>query len=417
MALKPSYTVVIERIAFGGDGVTHLDGCVVFVPGVLPGERISFRVRGGHKTFAQGELLEVLEPSPDRIKPECPFMWHPLGHGPQTLPCCPGCAYGHVTYARELALKQEQFEEVLARLGGLKDLPFRKPVASPRDLHYRNKIILHTRKDTVETRLGYLQVDNRTVLDIPACPLAVEPINDLLKTLRTKPGFFQTLRHGMDVTLRWTERDGAIFWRGDSDSRDSWLEEPTPEGPLLVPRGSFFQINPAASGLLVGAVQTLLKQAKPTRFIDLFCGAGLFSLAAAKAGVAQGVGLDSDPAVVEAATQNAARHNLAGFTFQAGAADQDLPILLQAGKPRSTLLLVDPPRTGLDPAVTAAIIAFRPRDIVYVSCAADTLARDLARLTAVGYVPKSLQLVDMFPRTAHFESVVWLRAPQKAKMA
>jgi 23S rRNA (uracil1939-C5)-methyltransferase len=406
-----SYTGLIERIAYGGGGVTRQEGCVIFVPGVLPGERIRYRIRSGHKTFAQGELLEVLEASPDRIQPECPFMWHPLGMGPQSHPCCPGCAYGHVDYRRELALKQEQFGEVLERLGGLKDQPFKKPIGSPQSLWYRNKIVLHARKDVNETRLGYLGPDNRTVLDIPACPLAARPINELLKTLRAKPGFFNTLRHGMDVTLRHTERDGALFWRGEADSRDSWLQETTAAGPLLVPRGSFFQVNPGASSLLVEAVQAVLRKAKPARFVDLFCGAGLFSLAASGAGIPEGIGLDSDPAVIAAAVQNALRLNLAGYTFQAAAAEEGLTAALQAGSPASTLLLVDPPRTGLDPAVTAAMTAFRPRDIVYVSCAADTLARDLARLTAAGYVTRSLQLVDMFPRTSHFESVAWLRVP------
>lgn len=407
----PTYTSLIERIAFGGLGVTRQDGCVIFVPGVLPGETVRYRIRFGHKSFAQADLVEVLDPSADRIEPECPLMWHPLGKGPQTRPCCPGCSYGHATYACELALKQEQFAEVLARIGGLNDLTFKKPVGAPEPLRYRNKIILHAQKDGMEMRLGYRGIDNKTVLDIPACPLAAPPINDLLRTLRAKAGFFKTLRHGMDVTLRQTRRDGALFWRGETGSRDPWLEEATPLGSLLVPRGSFFQVNPGASALLVEAVQAILRQAKPARFVDLFCGTGLFSLAAAQAGITEGVGLDSDPAVIAAALQNATRHNLSGYTFQAAAAEQGLPMAFEEGGASSTLLLVDPPRTGLDPAVTAAILAFKPRDVVYVSCGADTLARDLAKLVEAGYAIRSIQLVDMFARTAHFESVVWLRAP------
>jgi 23S rRNA (uracil1939-C5)-methyltransferase len=411
MAFETSYVGLVESIAFGGAGVVRLEGWVIFIPGVLPGERIRFKIRSGHKAFAQGDVLEVLEPSPDRIEPECPLMWHPLGPGPQRRPCCPGCAYGHAAYARELALKQEQFAEVLARIGGLKDLTFRKPIGSPLPFQYRNKIVLHTQKDNKATKLGYLELDNRTVLDIPTCPLATPPINALLQTMRAKPGFLHGLRPGMDVTFRWTERDGALCWRGQADSRDPWLEESTPVGPLRVPRGSFFQVNPGAAALLIEAVQAIMKQAKPVRFVDLFCGTGLFSLAAAKMGIEEGAGLDSDPAIIAAAVENAIRHKLTGYTFQAARAELDLAAVLQAGSSRTTLLLVDPPRTGLELGVTSAIIDFKPRDIIYVSCAADTLARDLARLTAAGYTAKSLQLVDMFPRTAHFESVVWLRAP------
>jgi 23S rRNA (uracil1939-C5)-methyltransferase len=415
MAFEPRYDGVVERVAYGGQGVVRLDGFVVFVPGVLPGEKIRFRIRSDRRTYAQGELLEVLEAAPGRRPPECPLMTRPRGLGPEAISICPGCAYGHMTYERELELKQEQFEEVLSRLGGLKKVVCQKPIGAPRPLQYRNKLVLHAQKDSTETTLGYLGVDNRTVLDIPACPLAVPPLNELLATLRAKPGFFQTLRHDMDVTLRWTERDGALFWRGEPEARDPWLLEATPAGPLLVPRDGFFQVNPWSAALLIETVQAVLRQAKPGRFVDLYCGAGLFSLAAARCGIETGIGLDADPAVIAAATQNALRHGLAGFSFQALSAEQGIGSALEGGPAASTLLLVDPPRTGLDLAVTSAIAAAKPKDVVYVSCSADTLARDLARLALAGYQPKRLQLVDMFPRTAHFEAVVWLRQPGRTR--
>ncbi len=415
MAFETRYSGTVERVAYGGQGVVRLDGFVVFVPGVLPGERIRFRIRNDRRTYAQGELLEVLEAAPGRIKPECPLMVKPRGLGPEAMSVCPGCAYGHASYKRELELKQDQFEEVLGRLGGFEKPVCKKPVAAPQPLYYRNKLVLHAQKDCRESALGYLGGDNRTVLDIPACPLAVSPLNDLLGALRAKPGFFQTLRQDMKVTLRWTERDGALFWRSEPDSRDSWLLENTPVGPLLVPRGGFFQVNPWSAALLVETVQAILRQAKPGRFVDLYCGVGLFSMAAAKCGIEEGVGLDSDPTTIAAAVENALRHGLAGFSFQAMPAERGLGAVLEGGSANSTLLLVDPPRTGLDPAVTAAIASFKPRDVLYVSCAADTLARDLARLSVAGYKPKLLQVVDMFPRTAHFEAVAWLRLPGRVR--
>jgi 23S rRNA (uracil1939-C5)-methyltransferase len=411
MAFETRYEGVVESVAYGGSGVVRLDGHVVFIPGVLPGERIRYRILSGRRTFSQGVLLEVLEPSPDRMAPECPLMIRPRGLGPKPVPVCPGCSYGHIAYKRELALKQEQFAEVLARIGGLKDLAFRKPIGAPQPLYYRNKITLHAQKDGRETRLGYQGGENRTVLDISVCPLAVPALNTLLAELRSKPGFFATLRQDMDVTLRWTERDGAVYWRGDASPRDTWLLEETPGGSLRVPRGGFFQVNPGSAALLFETVREIVRQAKPGRFVDLFCGVGFFSLAAALAGVKEGAGLDADPAAIAAAGENAARHGMTGFSFQAASAARAVGPLLAGGEPGSTLLLVDPPRTGLEVGVTAAIAAFKPRDLVYVSCAADTLARDLGRLMAAGYKIKRLQLVDMFPRTPHFEAVAWLRLP------
>ncbi len=409
MTTETRYEATIETLAFGGPGVARVDGCVVFVPGVLPGEKVRFRIDALRSSHARGELLDLIEPSPDRIEPVCPFMVQPRGRGPQGSPVCPGCAYGHVRYAREPALKQAQFEETLARLGGITRADFLEPLAAPRPLGYRNKLMLHVQKDGRETALGYRGTDNRTVLDIPACPLAVAPLNEQLAALRAKPGFFDTLRDGMEVTLRWTEHDGALFWRGEPGPRAPWMREATPGGLLLAPRGCFFQVNPWSATLLFQTAQAFIRQAAPERVVDLYCGVGFFSLAAAQAGVADGAGVDSDEAAIAAAVQNGIRHGLAGFTFETGHAEKAVGWLLAHGKASSSLLLADPPRTGLAPAVTEAIVRAKPRDLVYVSCAADTLARDLARLTAGGYRPKRLQLVDMFPRTAHFESVVWLR--------
>jgi 23S rRNA (uracil1939-C5)-methyltransferase len=415
MAFEPRYQGIVERVAFGGSGVTRQDdGCVVFVPGVLPGETIRYRITARHRTFVVGELLEVLKPSKDRIVPECPLMIQPRGLGPEAHPYCPGCSYGHAAYRRELALKQEQLEEVMARIGGIKDAVYGKPIGSPQPLHYRNKITLHTQKDRNETRFGYMGFDNKTVLDIPACPLAVPPVEALLKTLREKPGFFETLRHDMDVTLRWSERDGAVYWRGSAPSKESWLQETTSAGPLLVPREGFFQVNPWAAVKLFEAVQKLIRKIKARHFVDLYCGAGFFSLAAFKAGMKEGVGLDSDSGQIAAAAENARRHDMTGFTFQAAMAEHGLKPLLRDASSGATLLLVDPPRTGLEVGVTSVIAAAKPRDVIYVSCAADTLARDLGRLVGAGYELKQLQLVDMFSRTSHFETVAWLRAPAPA---
>lgn len=407
------YTAEIESLAFGGEGVARLDGCVVFVPGVLPGEKVLFRIAAARESYARGELLELLEPAADRIEPVCPFMIRPRGIGPCAPPVCPGCAYGHLPYARELAVKQAQFRDALIRLGGVANPVFRPPLASPRPLGYRNKITLHARKEGRETVLGYRAADSRAVLDVPACPLAAEPINDLLAALRDKPGFFNTLRDGMDVTVRWTEHDGALYWRGAPGAGEPWLRETTPGGPLLVPRGSFFQVNPWAAALLFETVRAILRQAAPARMVDLYCGVGFFSLAACRAGVARGAGVDSDPAAIAAAVQNGRRPGMTGFTFDAGDVEKGIGPLLAESPAASTLLLVDPPRTGLASSVTEAILRAAPRDLVYVSCAADTLARDLARLTAGGYHPKRLHLVDLFPRTPHFESVAWLRRGER----
>ena len=179
---------------------------------------------------------------------------------------------------------------------------------------------------------------------------------------------------------------------------------------VSAPRGGFFQVNPPVADLLLDEVSAAIRAVQPGFVIDLYCGVGVFSLAAAASGVAAGLGIDNDPAAIAAAGFNARQRGLSGFRFQAAAAEAAIRDALRAAPASRSLLIVDPPRAGLGKAVRVAIVAGRPAHVVYVSCAPDTLARDLAEFRAAGYAVRSARLVDMFPRTAYFESVCVLEA-------
>jgi tRNA/tmRNA/rRNA uracil-C5-methylase (TrmA/RlmC/RlmD family) len=389
----------IESVAFGGSGVGRPDGMICFVPYTLPGETVRARIIQEKKSFIMAELLQVLKPSPERIAPACPFA-----NG-----LCPGCAYQHMRYECEVKMKDQQFRNFVGRIPGVDPAVFKPPVKSAKDLYYRNKIILHSYFDKSEKWLGYFTADNRTVLDILRCPLASEAINAKLESLRNDPGFSHSMRDGMTVTFRETANEGVIFWRNSPPDKISWLKEDTVCGKVSVPVGSFSQVNPFCRDALMLAVAEILKAEKAGAFIDLYCGSGLFAVAAAAAGVPRITGADSDGPGIKAA-----EYNLSGFPaskskFVAGNIDATLPSILRDINPASTVLAVDPPRTGLEEKVLNLLCASRLNKIIYVSCAPDTLQRDLQTFCSHGFRIESAGIVDMFPRTPHFETITWLR--------
>ncbi len=406
----PARELDVVDTAYGGDGVARDGGKVVFVPGTLAGERVRARLVSDRKAFARAELLSVLTPSPDRVPPACPLALRPADDPGAPAPACPGCAYQHAAYAREVELKQRQFGDLLARLGGCDPGLADAPVPAPAPLGYRNKLVLRVQDGPDGRRLGYTAADRRTVIDLAACPLAHPALNALLARLRGTEGWLAGLPPNARVTLRFTGRDGAVHWVGAPSHRAPWLAEATPAGTLLVPRGAFFQVNPAAANLLVEAVTALLTRAAPDAVLDAYGGVGLFAFAALRAGIGRAVGIESDASAVAAARRNAGHLHLAGrVRFERGDAAAHLARASAALRPGRLAVVADPPRAGLSPAAVEALAAARPEELLYVSCAPDTLARDLKRLAAAGFAPRHARLFDLFPRTARFEALVRLQ--------
>lgn len=383
--------LTITDVAYRGKGIARHDGCVVFIPGTITGETVKARITTQKKNFAEAELLSLTQASPFRTEPVCPLF-----------NTCPGCTYQHIDYSEEVNIKHAQLKSMICRAVGNPDIPIKEPVASPASIAYRNKIMLHAEVGST-VKLGYYGYDNRTVLDIPECPLAMNEINELLKTIRAKENFMKSLRSRTSVTLRYTSENGAVSWRGPGS--EERLMENTRLGPIRVPRNSFFQVNPAVADILIDIVQNILAEVSTKNVIDLYCGVGIFAIAAAQKGTENVLGIDSNDSAIRAAYRNAVKLGFNNIMFIHGQAEVGLDQALKPVEKSETTLIVDPPRTGLDKDVIKAITASMPAHVIYVSCAADTLARDLGVLTKAGYNIVSTQLVDMFPRTPYFESV------------
>ena len=384
MALE---TIAAAGFAYGGEAFGRLaDGRVCFFRGGVPGETAAVDVTVSKRNYARGEWVRAVEPGDKRIACRCP-----LAPGGSAKPFCPGCSYQQVEYATELAWKQRQLTDFIVR-GGLADAAVvGEPSPSPRRFGWRNRLKL-TRS---ERGFGFFSEDNRTVVPVGHCPLAVPGIDAALAKYADSAA--------RELYFRWTAADGAVV---NEPGRIVTGELPG-FGKFEVPAGAFFQTNDlVAAALLEEAVSTLGKL-NAGRLLELYSGVGIFSLAAAqRLPEICCFGVECDNGAVANAVRNARERGVAErCKFTTGDAARVKPNA--PGGPMPDVLLVDPPRRGLEKKLVERIAKWRVPHLIYVSCAPDTLARDL-RLLADVYRLERCRLFDMFPCTGHFETFALL---------
>lgn len=405
MTPNSTHTCTVESLAYGGDGIARIDGCVVFIPGALPGEEIKIRIAQQKKTFARAVLLGIITPSPHRIDPCCRV--YDMG----VLTRVPGCVYDHLDYPLEVLVKQQQLRSAL-RLIPHEDTLFHPPAASPKALHYRNKITLHTEVTrSGSMKLGYREEPSHRVVDIPSCPLAHPAINEALHALRTSGELSQLMKHGDDLILRRTLHDGVI-WRNSKGASSpgcpASLTVQSPIGELMVPLNGFYQVNRRIAALLFEFTASVFKErADCPEILDLYCGVGVFGLTCMTHGGRRLTGVEAGRAAIAAAKENAMKHDIPA-QFHVHALGQE-PIRLHDWlvNPTQTTLIVDPPREGMDKRVAETIAESAIPRIFYISCDPATLTRDLQIILSNGRRRiRQVRLFDMFPRTARFETFV-----------
>ncbi|NDD81016.1 MAG: class I SAM-dependent RNA methyltransferase [Verrucomicrobia bacterium] len=327
------------------------DGQVIFVRFTAPGEKIRAVLTERHKTFARAELLEVLEPSPDRIAPPCPLFGR-----------CGGCATQHIAYPAETRIKAAQIESALRRIGKVAD-PVIRPILTGPDYGYRNRITIHNR----EGKMGFLETDGRTLVDVPRCLLAADDVNEKLAHLRSRP------RPRPHYSVRADEVRGEAFYQSNRP--------------------------------LAGPLKKLILEAVPAQaktVLEGYAGTGFFSSPLAAAGK-RVIAIESHPAAVEVFRKEAGKAELVEGRFE----DEFENVLARLGA-GPAVCLINPPRGGLSPDARKLLAQPRPfLGILYLSCDPPALARDVAALGA-SWKPEWFQPVDLFPRTAHVECLAWL---------
>ena len=439
MHKNKKYALTITDLGKKGEGVGKHDGFTLFVKGALPGDEIETLVLKTKKTYGYGKLVNILKPSPMRIKPPCPLTER-----------CGGCQIQHMNYAEQLSLKTRHVKDAIERVGKLKDIEIKPCIGMEDPFFYRNKMQFAIGQKDPRINIGLFSIASHHIVDIDKCYIQhpntdkvilivrdflyeknisiydeskhqglvrhlvirysfardemmvmlvingekLPEQNELVKRLRELPyvksiGINHNVHQG-DTVLRGKV---TILWG------EKFIVEEIDGIEFEISPMSFFQVNPIQTKTLF---DTILKKAalkKEDIVWDLYCGVGSISLLLAKK-AKHVFGIDNVPEAIQDAKRNAERNKLTNLDFISGDVEKNIGHL-----EHPNVVVLDPPRKGCEEVVLESVAYAKPDRIVYVSCDPVTLARDLARLEALGYKTREIQPIDMFPHTMHVESV------------
>ena len=436
------YTAVIDGYSSDGLGIARVNGAVVFVPHAVRGEEIDLRITKVMKTSCAGEIVKIHDPSPERMEPECPYAGK-----------CGGCAYRHLTYPEELWAKRQRVQDALTRIGGL-ELTVEEILGAKNPEHYRNKSQYPVGADG---SIGFFQARTHKVVPIRRCLIQTEAADRTAQAVgewmrRYKISAYDEttgkglVRHVCVRVNRKGESLCCVVVNGNKVPREPELAAyvtaavPHTVGVLLnsnTRRGnvvlgdkyrtlfgrnylmdtlcglefklsmpSFYQVNRDQAEVLYGKALEFAGLTGNETVLDLYCGIGTITLCLAKA-AKRVIGAEIVPPAIRDAKENALRNHIENAEFFCGDA-ADIAAKLESDGLRPDVVTVDPPRKGLAPEVIASVAAMGPEKVVYVSCDPATLGRDVKIFREFGYEAKRAAAVDMFPGTAHVETVVLL---------
>jgi 23S rRNA (uracil1939-C5)-methyltransferase len=410
------------KLIYGGEALGFHAGRTVFAPRVLPGERVEVEEVRRQKGVIHARPLCILEPSPERIEPACPYFGH-----------CGGCHYQHLAPTRQVAAKTEILRETLRRLGQVKwDQPI--PAHSGPAWNYRNQAQLKIGKPLDgATTLGFYEAESNRLISIEACPILSPRLNALLAVLRSEP-WINELANGREVELLADDRDEKVMltlagsWSAEEAETlaqkcltelagvstvaftqdagvrvwgESYLSYRVGDFAYRIGPTAFFQ---SARFLLPELVTAVTAEASGAVAIDLYAGVGLFTLPLSNR-FEQVMAVEVHPQATANLAANARAvpgrkiRAIAGTTYD---------YLRRSAQMDPDLVVLDPPRAGVGADTLNLLLALRPKRLHYVSCSPPTLARDLAFLLKHGYHLDSLELFDCFPHTYHIESLARL---------
>jgi len=408
-------TFKAELPAYGGLCIAKWKGKVVFIKNTIPGETIEARLEEERKDYYTASTTKILEPSPDRIEPNCKFFG-----------LCGGCQFQHISYQRQIKLKEEILKDSLKRLGKI-DIELSKPLIYDNQWHYRYR----GQFKVLQGKIGFYREKTREVIDIDGCPLMTEEINEYLLKVR---GILKNsehlhaisevhISHGDEAVALIKTRgkqplklDGlapAFLHSGFSgvfiDSGEKRLLKYGNHYIIFDLEGlkytispmSFFQSHWRLNQRTVGFVKDSLQPLKGKRVLDLYSGAGNFSLPISL-DVGEVIAVEESPFAIEDGKRNLQINGIKNCRFIRSSIE-GLNI-----KDSIDIIILDPPRLGLTNAAMDKILAMVPERIAYVSCNPATLARDLRKLLAK-YEIESIRMIDFFPQTYHIESLAFLR--------
>ena len=442
LAKNQEHTVTIEGYGEGGMGVARIDGRVVFVHGALRGEKCRVLILKTLKSVAFAKVLEVLEPSSERMESDCPYF-----------PRCGGCTYRHIRYEEELRLKKQRVQDNLSRIGG-SDVTVEEILGAQDTLRYRNKAQYPVSKDGA---VGFYRARTHEVIECEHCLLVRPEADAAAEALRAYmqschvAGYDEKTGRGL-VRHLYVRSNAAgeslicVLVNGDKlpkeDRLVALLRDACPKCTgivlgtntkkgnvilgdryrtlwgsdrledtlcgktfrLSVP--SFYQVNRVQAERLYAKTIEFADLTGQETVLDLYCGAGTITLALSDH-AKKVLGAEIVPEAIDDARENAARNGVKNAEFFCGDAS-DVAKKLARENLRPDVITVDPPRKGLAADVVESIAEMQPGRVVYVSCDSATMARDVKRLADLGYTAQRACAVDMFPRADHVETICLL---------
>ncbi len=421
----------IEKLIDGGAGLGRVDGQVVFVPGVCPGEQVEARLTAVKTDYADAALEKVVTPSADRVTPPCPVYGK-----------CGGCQWQQLAYPAQLRAKVDILREDLRRIAKLDGPELLAPIGAPAPYDYRTRIQVKIDTSRPEPVIGFFAAKSNQIVPMERCLVAAPPLNRVIEELRrllTDPA--RRLSSMTDVHLHLAQGTGELqcrhFAEGEPKKRvetfltaavealpelvsqvyydrsghrrvwgRDWIMDRVHDRPFRISDRSFAQVNWAQNQTMIETVRAFAALTGRESVLELFCGIGNFGLFLAER-AATLMGYDENPSAIADAKYNAAQQGRANCRFVAGPVGETLAGLVKGGR-KFDLALLDPPREGVQRAPLEALIKLAPARLLYVSCVSATLARDLRRLMDGGYRVGRLQPVDLFPQTPYLETVTEL---------
>jgi 23S rRNA (uracil1939-C5)-methyltransferase len=449
------YNIEITGYGFEGEGVGRIDGVPVFVQGSLPGEKVKVKIVKVAKSHAFGKLMDILTASEFRVKPICSVYKR-----------CGGCQLQHLSYEEQLKFKHQRVKDCMERIGKLKDVVIHPTIGMKNPARYRNKVQLPVGLKGEELAVGFYALRSHDIIDMENCYIqdesadkAVSIIRQWMKKYKIQPyseniekikgkekiktlgilrhimvrkGFtskeimvvlvtcgkelpykqelLQLIKENLDgiksiiqnVNSKATNvilgKENILLWGADH------ITDYIGKFKFNISPLSFFQVNPIQTEVLYKkALEYANLSGKETVF-DAYCGTGTISLFLSEK-AKKVYGVEIVPEAIENAKANAEQNNITNVEFFVGEAETIIPELINKGI-HAEVVVVDPPRKGCEKSLLEAIASMKPERIVYVSCDPSTLARDLNILEEMGYKTMEVQPVDMFPQTAHVETVV-----------
>lgn len=436
------HTGTVEGYSSEGLGILRLNGAVVFVPQCVRGETVEVRITKVMKTCAAGEIVEILQPSPERVEPDCPWYGR-----------CGGCDFRHLSYREELWAKRRRVQDALERIGGL-SVPVEEILGAEHPLRYRNKSQYPVGADGT---IGFYRERSHQVVPVENCLIQTEAFDTTARAvgawmrryripaydertgqglvrhlyvranargeslcclvvngrrLPREPELVGSIRAAVPgtvgVLLNVNTKPGNVVLGGQY--RTIWGQDFLMDTlcglsfKLSVP--SFYQVNREQAEVLYAKALDFAALTGRETVLDLYCGTGTITLCMAKK-AHRVIGAEIVPEAIRDARENAERNGISNAEFFCGDA-AEIAAKLEGDGLRPDVVTVDPPRKGLTPEVIAAVAGMSPERVVYVSCDPATLARDAKQFAGLGFCAVRAAAVDLFPGTRHVETVVQL---------